>query len=137
VKATATRSTEGSGYEVQIRQHRLVLDEPEDMGGTDQAPGPQELLAASLAACTAITMDMYARRKGWEIGPLSVSVEYTPADHGTPTRFVLDLLLPADTTEEQRERLRIIAGKCPVHRTLMGEVVFEDRVTIAEDQPPI
>ena len=73
--------------EVTIREHELTADEPKDQGGDDEGPSPQELLAASLASCTAITMEMYAQRKGWEVGDMSVDVNYEPAQRGSPTRF--------------------------------------------------
>ena len=127
MKATATR-TGTYKHTVQVRQHRLLADEPVDTGGEDSAPSPQELLAASLASCTAITIEMYAKRKGWDIGGVEVEAEYTPAERGCPTRFGLTLRLPSDLTEEQVERLRVIAAKCPVHRTLDGEVLFSESV---------
>jgi putative redox protein len=131
MKATATR-TGTYKHVVQVRQHRLQADEPLDTGGEDSAPSPQELLAASLASCTAITMEMYAQRKGWDIGGVEVEAQYTPAERGCPTRFGLTLRLPSDLTEEQVERLRVIAAKCPVHRTLDGEVMFDERVQRVE-----
>lgn len=138
MKATARRSTpETFTHSVEIGNHQLVVDEPNECGGNDRGPSPEQLLAASLASCTAITIEMYAKRKGWEIGTVAVAVEYTPAERGCPTKFSLDLRLPAGCTDEQRERLQVIAAKCPVHRTLEGEVMFEDRVTIcAEDDAP-
>ena len=93
-------------------------------------PSPQELLAASLAACTAITMEMYAKRKGWVVDGLEVVCDYTPAERGCPTKFELVMRMPASLSEEQTERLRVIAAKCPVHRTLEGEVAFEERVEL-------
>ena len=131
MKATATR-TGTYKHVVQVRQHRLMADEQPDTGGEDAAPSPQELLAASLASCTAITMEMYAQRKGWDIGGVEVQAEYTPAERGCPTRFSLTLRLPSELTEEQVERLRVIAAKCPVHRTLDGEVMFDERVQRVE-----
>ena len=113
---------------VEIRQHRLTVDEPAEHGGEDQGPSPQELLAASLASCTAITLEMYAKRKGWALGELEVECQYVPPERGVPTRFHLVLRLPGSCTEEQVQRLRAIAAKCPVHRTLDGEVTFEERV---------
>jgi len=115
---------------VSVRDHKLWVDEEREDGGDDAGPTPQELLAASLAACTAITMEMYAERKGWNIGHVEVACEYTAADRGCPTRFELVLKLPDDLPEEQIERLRIIAAKCPVHRTLDGEVMFDERVEL-------
>jgi putative redox protein len=133
VKATARR-TERTAFthRIDVRQHRLVADEPAEHGGGDHGPSPQELLAASVASCTAITMEMYARRKGWDIGLLEVECEYTPAERGSATNFKLTLRLPRDCTEEQIERLRVIAAKCPVHRTLDGEVSFDERVELVQ-----
>ena len=127
MKATARR--DGSlRHVVQVRDHQLVVDEPLEAGGEDAGPDPQELLAVSLASCTAITIEMYAARKGWELGHVEVDVEYSPAERGCPTRFELVMRLPDDLPEEQVERLRVIAAKCPVHRALEGEVMFHERI---------
>ena len=67
-------------------------------------------------------MEMYAQRKGWNTDGLEVDVDYTPADRGSPTRFDLVMRMPAHLSEEQVEKLRVIAAKCPIHRTLEGEV---------------
>jgi putative redox protein len=128
MRATAQRSEGTFRHTVRIRDHQLTVDEPLDTGGNDTGPDPQELLAASLATCTAITMEMYAARKGWDIGNVEVDVQYSPAERGCPTRFDLNLRVPEDLPEEQVERLRVIAAKCPVHRTLDGEVMFEERI---------
>jgi putative redox protein len=133
MKATSARAG-GFRQIIQIRQHRLYADEPTDQGGDDSGPSPQEMLAASLASCTAITMEMYAQRKGWDVGDVEVICDYTPAERGHPTRFDLVMRFPESLSEEQVERLRVIAAKCPVHRTLDGEVMFEEhveRVTLA------
>ena len=117
-------------HRVEVRQHQLTTDEPTDLGGDDDGPNPQELLAASLAACTAITMEMYAKRKGWDLGSVEVQCEYTAPERGAPTVFALVLRLPSELSAEQVERLRVIAAKCPVHRTLEGEVVFSERLEL-------
>ncbi len=127
MKAVARR-TGVFRHMVDVRSHHLSVDEPADQGGDDSAPSPQELLAASLASCTAVTMEMYAQRKGWDLGYVEVECSYTPAERGCPTKFDLVLRLPADATEEQVEKLKVIAAKCPVHRTLDGEVMFHERV---------
>jgi putative redox protein len=116
--------------DVAIRDHRVTADEPREHGGDDSGPSPQELLAASLASCTAITMEMYAERKGWDVGDISVEVGYEPAQRGSPTRFVMHVEMPKELSEEQRERLMQIAAKCPVHRALEGEVMFEETVEL-------
>src|SRR5271169_6705424 len=128
MRATARRDDGTFRHTVQVREHHLTIDEPVDAGGQDTGPDPQELLAVSLASCTAITMEMYAERKGWDIGHVEVDVQYTPAERGCPTKFDVVLRLPADMPEEQVERLKVIVAKCPVHRTLDGEVMFNERV---------
>ncbi|HZN89202.1 MAG TPA: OsmC family protein [Thermoleophilaceae bacterium] len=116
--------------QVSVREHRLTVDEPEDEGGDDAGPSPQELLAASLASCTAITMEMYANRKGWDVGEMTVDVQYEPAQRGSPTRFVMNVNMSKELPEDQRERLMQIAAKCPVHRALESEVMFDEKVTL-------
>lgn len=128
MQATARRTDSTFRHTIQVRDHQLVVDETADSGGSDAGPDPQEMLAVSLASCTAITMEMYAMRKGWDIGPVEVDVEYSPAERGTPTKFDLVLRLPDGLSDEQVERLMVIAAKCPVHRTLDGEVMFNERV---------
>lgn len=115
---------------VQIRSHELIIDEPPEHGGEDRGPNPQELLAASLATCTAITIQMYARRKEWELPSIEVACEYESPERDRPTTFTLVLRLPAALNDEQVERLTRIAAKCPVHRILEGEVAFEQRVEL-------
>ena len=122
------RRRRGFQHELEIGSHTVTVDEPEAQGGTDQGPSPQELLAASLASCTAVTMEMYADRKGWDVGELEVACEYTPAERGCPTRFSLVLRFPPGLSDDQVAKLKIIAAKCPVHRTLDGEVMFDERV---------
>ena len=87
------------------------------------------MLAASLAACTAVTVEMYAARKEWEVGELAVEVEME-YEGPVPSEFTVTLRLPGGLTEEQLERLRTIAGKCPVHRALAAQtkVSITDRV---------
>lgn len=125
--ASAQR-TENFRHVVKVRQHSFNVDEPEEFRGDDTGPSPQELLAASLASCTAVTIEMYAGRKGWNLGHVEVVCDYVPGERGCPTKFTLTLRLPSDLTDEQVARLKVIATKCPVHRTLDGEVMFDERV---------
>jgi putative redox protein len=132
MKANAQRvGDEGFKHTVSVRRHDITVDEPEDNGGTDMGPNPQEMLAVSLASCTAITIEMYAKRKGWNIGDVDVEVNYEPAQRGSPTKFKMVIHLPKELPDEQRERLSQIAAKCPVHRTLEGEVMFEESVELS------
>jgi len=130
MRAIARRENGTLRHDVEIRRHVVVADEPEDNGGDDSGPSPLELLAASLASCTAATMEMYAQRKRWEIGEVVVDVDYEPSQRGSPTRFRLDIRMPKELPDDQRERLLQIAAKCPVHRTLEGEVMFEESVEL-------
>src|ERR1035441_4369703 len=102
LRATARRSANFS-HTISIRDHQLVADEPRSQGGDDEGPNPEELLAASLASCTAITIEMYAQRKGWDVGPVEIDVQYSPAERGCPTKFELVLRLPAHLVDEQIE----------------------------------
>ena len=129
MRATAEQR-ENLRHDVRVRSHTITADEPKDHGGDDEGPSPQELLAASLASCTAITMEMYAERKGWNVDGLEVDCRYTPAERGSVTRFELLMRMPAHLTEDQVEKLQVIAAKCPVHRTLEGEVAFDERVEL-------
>ena len=125
------RQREKFTHDVKAGDHVITVDEPPESGGDDLGPSPQELLAAALASCTAVTMEMYARRKGWDTNGLAVDCNYTPAERGCPTRFELVLKLPAHLDDDQIERLAVIAAMCPVHRTLEGEVMFDERVELA------
>ena len=125
------RKRERYTHDVKTGKHTLTVDEPENQGGQDLGPSPQELLAASLASCTAITIEMYAKRKGWDVAGMEVDCDYAPAERGCATTFKLVMRMPAHLSEEQVERLQVIAAKCPVHRTLEGEVLFDERVELA------
>ncbi len=127
MKATVSRQA-GYRHSVKLGRHELVIDEPAEDGGTDEGPSPLDLLAASLAGCVAVTTEMYAARKGWDVSGLEVEAEFTPAERGCPTKFQVVLRLPDTLTDEQATRLQVIAAKCPVHRTLDGEVMFDERV---------
>lgn len=129
------RRVEGYAHDVEIDgEHTLRLDEPADAGGTNTGPRPTRVLAASLAACTAITMEMYADRKDLDLGDLVVEVDVEYERHA-PSAFTVTLHLPDGLNEEQRERLRVIAGKCPVHRVLASEtdVKITDRIAPAPE----
>ena len=124
------RRTEGFAHEVEIEGgHTIVVDEPASAGGTDTGPSPTRLLAASLAACTAVTIEMYAERKGWDLGAVEVDVDVAYEGHAPP--LLRGHPAPARRDrDEQRERLLAIASKCPVHRALSSEtpVTISDRV---------
>jgi putative redox protein len=128
----AARRLQGFAHEIELEGgHTIVVDEPADAGGTDTGPSPGRLLAASLAACTAVTIEMYAERKGWDAGTVEVEVDATYDGH-VPTEFAVTVRLPAELDDEQRRRLLVVASKCPVHKALTGEttVTISDRVEV-------
>ncbi len=115
------RRVEGYAHDVELEGgHDLRVDEPVDRDGTDTGPRPTQLLGASLAGCIAITIEMYANRKGWDVGQLEVDVE-VGYEGPVPNSFEVGVKLPAELDDEQRRRLMVIATKCPVHKVLAGE----------------
>lgn len=104
--------------------HTIVFDEPESAGGANLGPGPTEGLGACLAACTAATLRLYAARKEWDLTGLRVMVE-TTYERYRPSAFKVRVEFPSGLDDEQVERLRQIAAKCPVHQTLAGAVPVE------------
>jgi len=115
------RRREGYAHDVEIEGgHEVRVDEPAGAGGTDTGPSPTRLLGASLASCIAITVEMYAGRKGWDVGQVEVDVEMA-YEGPVPTSFEVGLKLPGELDDEQRQRLLVIATKCPVHKVLAGE----------------
>jgi putative redox protein len=129
VKVVARRRA-GYAHDVEIEGgHTVVIDEPAEKGGTDTGPAPTRLLAASLAGCVAVTVEMYAERKGWDVGAIEVDVDVAYEAHA-PRSFEVTLHLPAGLDDDRVERLKTIAGKCPVHKALAGEtpVTISDKV---------
>jgi putative redox protein len=118
-------------HEVEIDcGHSIVIDEPKASGGGDAGPSATRALAATLAACTAVTCEMYAERKGWELGEVSVTVDMERDARSTITGLQVLLRIPAELDDDQERRLLAIAGKCPVHRALSSETPVEivDRI---------
>jgi putative redox protein len=129
VKVVARRIEEYA-HDVEIEGgHSIRIDEPIAAGGADSGPSPTRLLAASLAGCTAVTIEMYAERKEWEVGrvEVEVDVEYREA---APLSFAVTLRLPSELSDEQRGRLLSVASKCPVHKLIAGEteVTISDKI---------
>lgn len=121
--------------------HTWLADEPETHGGGDRGPTPMELFLGSLGACTAVTTAMYAQRKGWPLEQVAVSLGHrrlTPEEAAssgstaaTVSEISVRLRLVGPLTAEQRDRLAEIAGRCPVKRTVEGEVRFKSELAEA------
>lgn len=130
--------------EIAVRGGTILADEPIDVGGGGTGPTPYELLSSALAACTAMTLRLYADRKGWTLPPFNVAVAHSivpgsgderPRDH-----FERRIALEGPLDEERRAKLLEIADKCPVHRTLeRGFTVsteIGDAITSVAGEPP-
>jgi putative redox protein len=133
MRSALARRVEGYETELEIRGHRLTADEPEDEGGRDAGPRPTEMLAAALASCTVITIVMYADRKGWDVGAIEVVADYIEPTADAPAKFETKISIPAPLDDDQQRRVRVIASKCPVHRTLRADdIEIEDSLELME-----
>lgn len=125
VNVTATIGTELYLTKVTTGNHEFIVDEPIDKGGKDLAPKPTELLAASLASCTAITLKMYAERKTWDVGEIFVDVTLVDSDDKTKTTLNRNIRFSkTDIPEDQMKRFQHIANACPVHKILEGSITI-------------
>ncbi len=127
---------------LQSHDHRLIADEPRAVGGEDRGPAPYDLVMAGLGACTAMTLRMYADRKGWPLESVTVRIDHDrvhavdcqacEAHGGIQSRFTRRVAVTGDLPPEARARLIEIAEKCPVHRLLAAPSQIE---TTLDDEP--
>ena len=125
-------ASDGFTTRMKVGNHYQTADEPIKVGGNDFGPSPYELVSAGLAACTAMTLHMYAKRKKWPLANVEVHTSHSKIhsedceDCESPTAkldtFERELKLTGDLDESQKNRLLEIADKCPVHRTLHATV---------------
>jgi putative redox protein len=114
-------------HEIDVNgRHTITTDEPASLGGTDTAPAPHELLAATLASCVSTMVVLYARRRDWDLGDVRVDVKYD-ADT-TPRQVEVTVHLPPGLSAERTERLKRVADSCPVRRALAAGFTFSDRL---------
>lgn len=132
-----------TGYSVEITngRHTWKADEPLDLGGTDTAPNPYEMMLGSLAACTAITLSMYAQRKNISLDSVSAQFSYDKI-HADDCEFCEDdakgfvetvstqIFIEGDFTDAERKRLGEIAQRCPVHKTMEKGITFTEQVIV-------
>ena len=106
----------------------LIADEPQSAGGNDTGFSPSELLNSALAACTDITLRMYAERKKWNLTSVKTTVSYERDTNAKTTAMKREITMTGDLTEEQRQRLLDIANRCPIHEVLSNPVSIETSV---------
>lgn len=126
---TATAHSSGDTLQQHVLingRHRLVTDEPERVGGTDEGPSPHELVPAALAACIATVIRTYARTKQWELGELTVNVAYD--NRSTPRHFDVSIELPPGLSADQVRRLMHVAEVCPVRRAIEAGMTFDEHL---------
>jgi putative redox protein len=116
--------------EITVGKHLLIADEPEELGGTDQGPVATEILLSSLGTCTAVTLRMYADRKEWPLEGVEVVLSLNQKTEAgqLSTDIERNINLIGNLTDEQRERLMLIADKCPVHKILSSPIRIDTKL---------
>lgn len=114
---------------IKSETHELIADEPEALGGGGQGFSPSELLASSLAACTAITLRMYANRNQWEVENIEVNVSLSFDQSDNSTKMNREIILTGNLDEGQKTRMLNVANKCPMHKTLSGSIVIDSTLS--------
>lgn len=115
---------------IYTEQHQWFADEAKQLGGDDYGPNPYEMLMASLGACTSMTMRMYANRKVWPLDDVRVALTHRRENRDGASVDVFERVIDVagELTEEQRQRLLEIANKCPVHKTLAGQIDIQTQL---------
>lgn len=125
---TVVTELDRSHYKTKVYSggHFIYADEPEHVGGTDEGMSPAALLLASLGSCTAITVRMYADRKNFNLDHIKVELAICKEEEiSKETRIKKKIEFSGDLTAEQRERLYVIADKCPIHKMLSNPIRIE------------
>jgi putative redox protein len=138
--SVVVESTDGLRQQITVRGKAIVADEPKEDGGTDKGPSPYELLLSALGACTSMTILLYARRKKWPVDHVRVELDHSrvhvrDCDDCETKDVRLDyfrkrVIVRGPLSEEQRLKLEEISRRCPVHRTLTGDVRIDDDLKI-------
>ncbi len=121
-KITASIGIELYKTEIESETNLIISDEPQSSGGKDLGFAPNELLASSLAACTGITLRMYANRKGWNLTDVKVEVTFETDSVNNKFKIVRTIQLLGDLDTDQKARLVNIADKCPIHKILTSPI---------------
>lgn len=122
IKVTAHIGTENYKTEIKSASNTIISDEPESIGGKDLGFAPKELLASSLAACTCITLRMYANRKGWDLTDIKVEVTFEKNVTENKSKMMRNIQLFGNLDDTQKVRLLNIADRCPMHQILTNPI---------------
>ena len=127
----------GFAQKIDIGAHHIVADEPVSYGGTDTGASPYDLILAALGSCTSMTIGLYARKRKWPLENISVSLRHSKihaqdceeceTKEGRIDRIEMEIHLDGALSDEQREKLMEVAGKCPIHQTLTHEINIKTR----------
>jgi putative redox protein len=120
--------------EIALRGGSILADEPVEAGGGGTGPTPYELLSAALAACTAMTLKLYADRKAWTLPPFSVEAAHSV--EAARDRFTRRIAFEGKLDDAQKAKLLEIADKCPVHRTLVRGFEIVTQIGAGADPAP-
>lgn len=121
-KITAHTGNELYKTEIRSETNFIVSDEPESSGGKDLGFSPKELLAASLASCTGITLHMYANRKGWDLTDIKVEITFDTDSVDNKFKIIRNIILSGSLDDSQKARLLNIADKCPIHKIITNPI---------------
>ena len=120
--ASIKSKTKDKNYELEIISetgHTVIADEPKDSGGQNKGMAPDEFIIAGLAACISATLKMYAQRKEWDLTAVNTSIKFIDAEMKNDLPSIqTDIQLEGNLDDKQKERLMVIAGKCPIHKML-------------------
>lgn len=122
IKITAHIGTTLYKTEIKSANNTIISDEPESAGGKDLGFAPKELLASSLAACTCITLRMFANRKGWDLTDVKIEVTFEKEETGNKSKIMRNIQLFGNLDAAQKARLLNIADRCPIHQILTNPI---------------
>ncbi|KYG65047.1 hypothetical protein AZI87_10745 [Bdellovibrio bacteriovorus] len=123
----AQRKSDAMVAELKVRNHHFVAGLVEKLGGHDEGPNPHEYVEAALAACTVLTAQMYAARKGIPLESTDVVVKIV--SEGEETQISRQISYRGDLTQEQRDRLSDILERCPIHNLLESKITISTTVS--------
>jgi putative redox protein len=106
----------------------VIADEPQEVGGKNLGFSPSELLASALASCTLITLRMYVNRKQWNVSEINIKVDFEKDSEQNVSFFTRKIEITGEIDESQRQKMHLIADKCPIHKTLTNTIKIQTTI---------